>query len=152
MRSQAYPKMCTVRVYYSACGGMFWGVMRLNRTLHVGFALLLTLMLPLQGYAAMPGCGQPDHTNSSTDSSAANSLPALLPALQHSMQHHCARGSTVTHHHGCGNCCGGAAIALMATGWIAPLVTAPGISVAVLGSPPTVTLDRLDRPPRLILA
>jgi hypothetical protein len=126
--------------------------MRLNRTLHVGFALLLTLMLPLQGYAAMPGCGQPDHTNSSTDSSAANSLPALLPALQHSMQHHCARGSTATHHHGCGNCCGGAAIALMATGWIAPLVTAPGISVAVLGSPPTVTLDRLDRPPRLILA
>jgi hypothetical protein len=123
--------------------------MRLNRTLRVGFALLLTLMLPLQGYAAMPSCGQLDHANSSTD----NSLAAPLPALQHSMQHHCARGSAATHHHdhGCGNCCCGAAIALMAAHWIAPLLTTPGISVAVPGSPPTVTLDRLDRPPRFIL-
>jgi hypothetical protein len=151
MRSQAYPKMCAVRVYYSARGGMFCGAMRLNRTLHVGFALLLTLMLPLQGYAAMPGCGQLDHTNSSTDSRTEKSLVAPLPALQHSMQHHCARGSTATHHHGCGNCCCGAALALMATHWIAPLLTAPEISVAVPGSPPAVTLDRLDRPPRLIL-
>ena len=151
MRSQAYPKMCAVRVYYSACGGMFCGAMRLNRTLQVGFALLLTLMLPLQGYAAMPGCGQPDHTNSGTDSSTATSLAAPSPALQHAMQHHCVRGSTATHHHGCGNCCGGAAIALLATHWIAPILTTLGISVAVPGSPPTVTLDRLDRPPRLIL-
>jgi hypothetical protein len=125
--------------------------MRLNRTLHVGFALLLTLLLPLQGYAAMPSCGPLDHTNSSTDSSTEKSLAATSPALQHSMQHHCARGSAATHHHGCGNCCCGAAIALLAAHWIAPLLTAPGISVAVPGSPPTVTLDRLDRPPRFIL-
>jgi hypothetical protein len=122
--------------------------MRLNRTLHVGFALLLTLMLPLQGYAAMPSCGELGHTDSSTEQSVA----APLPALQHSMQHHCTRGSTAIHHHGCGNCCCGAAIALMAADWIAPLMSAPGISMAVLGLPPTVTLDRLDRPPRLILA
>jgi hypothetical protein len=121
--------------------------MRLNRTLHVGFALLLTLMLPLQGYAAMPSCGQLDHR----DSSAEKSLAAPVPALQHSMQHHCARGSAAIHPHGCGNCCCGAAIALMAAHWIAPLMTAPGISGAVLGSPPAVTLDRLDRPPRFIL-
>jgi hypothetical protein len=126
---------------------MFCPAMRLNRTLQVGFALLLTLMLPLQGYAAMPSCGQHDHTNSSAE----KSLAAPMPALQHSMQHHCARGSTATHHHGCGNCCGGAAIALMSAHWIAPLLTAPGISAVVLGSPPTVTLDRLDRPPRFIL-
>jgi hypothetical protein len=121
--------------------------MRLNRTLHIGFALLLTLMLPLQGYAAMPNCGPLDHTNSSIE----NSPAASLPALQHSMQHHCARGSAATHHHGCGNCCCGAAIALVAAHWIVPLLTAPEISVAVPGSPPTVTLDRLDRPPRFIL-
>src|ERR1700722_5803106 len=139
--------MCAVRVYYSACGGMFCGAMRLNRTLQVGFALLLILMLPLQGYATMPSCGQLDHTNSNADESVA----ATLPALQHSMQHHCARGSTATHHHGCGNCCCGAAIADMTAHWIAPLLTAPGISVAVPQAPPTVTLDRLDRPPRLIL-
>jgi hypothetical protein len=151
MRCQAYPKMCAVRVYYSACGGMFCGAMRLNRTLQVGFALLLTLMLPLQGYAAMPGCGQLDRTNSSTDSNTEKSLVAALPALQHPMQHHCARGSSATHHHGCGNCCCGAAMALMAAHWIAPLLTAPEISLAVPGSPPTVTLDRLDRPPRPIL-
>jgi hypothetical protein len=125
--------------------------MRLNRTLHVGFALLLTLLLPLQGYAAMPSCGPLDHTNSSTDSSTEKSVAAPLSALQHSMQHHCARGSSATHHHGCGNCCCGAAIALLPAHWIAPLLTAPGISVAVPGSPPTVTLDRLDRPPRFIL-
>jgi hypothetical protein len=122
--------------------------MRLNRTLHVGFALLLILLLPLQGYAAMPSCGQLDHTKSSAE----NSLAAPLPALQHTMQHHCTRGSTAMHHHGCGNCCCGAAIALLAAHWIAPLMAAPGIFAAVLGSPPAVTLDRLDRPPRFILA
>jgi hypothetical protein len=112
--------------------------MRLNRTLRVEFALLLALMLPLQGFTAMPSC---------TEGLAA---PSLEP--QHSAHMHCVRGATATHHHGCGNCCCAAAIAVIPGRWIAPLLGTPEISVAVLGFPPAVTLDRLDRPPRLTLA
>jgi hypothetical protein len=57
-----------------------------------------------------------------------------------------------THHHHCDNCCSGAAIALTPIRWIAPLLSAPEISRTVLWSPPTVAVDRLDRPPRFILA
>jgi hypothetical protein len=112
--------------------------MRPNRTLRVGFALLLALLLPLQGVTAMPNCAEP--------------VASPAPAPPHSGHLHCAREAAVTHHHGCGNCCCAAAIAVITARWIAPLLSAPQISVAVLGFPPTVTLDRLDRPPRLILA
>jgi hypothetical protein len=125
--------MCTVRVYYSVHGGMFCPDMRLNRTLRVGFALLLALMLPLQGYAAMPVC-------------------AARVAASPTAQHRCAHGSAAIHHHDCGNSCCGAAIALTPVRWIAPLLTAPEISSAVLWSPPVGLLDRLDRPPRFVPA
>jgi hypothetical protein len=123
--------MWAVRVYFSMCSGMFCPDMRLNRTLRVGFALLLALMLPLQGYAAMPVC-------------------AASTAAAPTAQHHCAHGSTAIHHHDCGNSCCGAAIALTPVRWIAPLQTAPEISKAVLWSPPVGLLDRLDRPPRFV--
>jgi hypothetical protein len=107
---------------------MFYGDMRVHRTLRAGFALLLSLMLPLQGHAARTAC-----------SAAATASTA---------QHHCAGGSAATHHHDCGNCCGGAAIALTPVRWIAPLPAASEISNPVPGLPPMVALDRLDRPPR----
>jgi len=107
--------------------------MRLNRTRRFEFALLFTLMLPLQGYAAMPSC---DETT------------AAAPAPQT----HCASAPAAIHHHGCGNCCCGAAVALTAAAWVAPLQRAPEISHTSLWPPPRVTLDRLDRPPRFIPA
>ena len=113
--------------------------MRLNLTLRAGFALLLTLLLPLQGYAAMPACGQHDQT----------ALSAANTAASQAIQHHCAPESTLSHHHSCDNGCCGAAIALTSVRWSAPLQSASQISNAVFWSPPTVTLDRLDRPPRI---
>jgi hypothetical protein len=109
--------------------------MNFDRSLRAGFALLFALMLPLQGYAAMPDC---------REASVAFSAP----------QTHCAGAQAVqhpnVHHHNCDNCCCGAAMALTAAVFVAPLLTAPDISDAALWPPPTVASDRLDRPPRLI--
>jgi hypothetical protein len=111
--------------------------MSLNRSLRAGFALLFALMLPLQGYAAMPVC---------REASAADSAPqahcAGAPALQHPK----------VHRHNCDNCCCGAAMALTAADFIAPMLTAPDISGTALWPPPTAAIDRLDRPPRFIPA
>jgi len=135
--------------------------MRINRTFRIGFALLLALMLPLQGYAAMPGCGRLDGQDSSAQGVAA-SLSAQMPMAPMPMDHahmthahmaqtHCARVPAAAHHH-CGSCCCVAAIALAPAHWMVPFLTAPEISIAVLGSPPAGTLDHLDRPPRPIPA
>jgi hypothetical protein len=108
--------------------------MRLNGRLRVGFALLFALLLPLQGYAAMPVCRE-----------AALASPAQQTqcAGVHAVHH------LAVHHHNCDNCCCGAAMVLSPADFIAPLRAAPGISDAALCPPPTVALDRLDRPPRL---
>jgi hypothetical protein len=107
--------------------------MRFKRSLRAGFALLFALMLPLQGYAAMPVCRE------GSVASVASSAP----------QTHCT-GAPAVHHHQCDNCCCGAAMALTHGEFIAPRLTAPGISDAALWPGPTVALDRLDRPPRFI--
>jgi hypothetical protein len=116
--------------------------MRLNRTLFGVLAMLLALMLPLQGYAAMPDCGHVDPVHSG----------ARDPAASPTAPQHCAGLPAATHRHGCGNSCCGAAIMPTSVRWIAPILAAPEISAAVSSSPPAVTLDRLDRPPRFILA
>jgi hypothetical protein len=116
---------------------MFYIDMRLHRTLRAGFALLLALMLPLQGYAARAACVRQDERLNSP------AAPASSTA-----QHHCAGRSAATHHHDCGTCCGGAAIVLTPGRWIAPLPAVSEISQPAPGLPPTVALDRLDRPPR----
>jgi hypothetical protein len=119
--------------------------MRLNRTLRFGFAMLLALMLPLQGIA-MPACAQHDLADSRVTGIAASSTA----------RPHCEHGTTAgMNHSGSGHCdngCCGVAIAATSTRWIAPLLTAPEISQVILWFPPTVALDRLDRPPRRIPA
>jgi hypothetical protein len=109
--------------------------MRLNRTLRAAFALLFALMLPLQGYAAMPGCGEPDHA---------------LRHPAHTAAHHCTREPATSHHSGCGDCCCAVGIALTPTNWTAPRLAALAISDTSIWSTPAVALDRLDRPPRPI--
>jgi hypothetical protein len=111
-----------------------------NRIFRIGFALLLTLMLPLQGYAAMPACSQHDQSASSAAELAAS------PAGQH----HCEHGTVNSHH--CDNCCCGVAIALTAAPWTPPLPSALQASGAAPESSPTTRLDRLDRPPRPLIA
>jgi hypothetical protein len=97
--------------------------------------LLLTLILPLQSFAAAWSCSAHD-----TGLAAA--------------QHHCAndsgqpQGGGEQHHH-CGTCCA-AAIALMPFRWTAPRAARSEISLPLHRPPPKVALDRLDRPPRPI--
>lgn len=107
--------------------------MRLNRTRCVGFALLFALLLPLRGFAALPACGHAE-------------------AAAQAAQHHCGHAPAADHHPNCGDCCGAAAMALTPIRWAAPRPTPPEITLAALGFPPAGILDRLDRPPRLILA
>jgi hypothetical protein len=121
---------------------MFYLDMRMHRTLRAALALLWALMLPLQGYAASPACGQHDPKSPSSAGAPATSTA----------QHHCTGGAAATHHRDCGNCCGAAAIVLTHPHWIAPLPAPSEISNSVVGFPPTVALDRLDRPPRSIPA
>lgn len=105
---------------------MFCAEMKLTLTRRMGFALLC-LMLSLQGYAAMPDCGQ--HASASQTT-----------------QQHCAPESS--HHHSCGNCCCAAAVAVMPVRWIAPLLSPAEFSDAPIWPAPEFALDRLDRPPR----
>jgi hypothetical protein len=115
--------------------------MTLNRIQFGVLVMLLALLLPLQGYAAMPDCGHFD---------AKESGAAALTASPAGAQH-CAGAPGAIHHHGCGNCCCTAAIMLTPVRFTAPALAARQISAALSWSPPTVALDRLDRPPRFIL-
>jgi hypothetical protein len=98
--------------------------------------LLLALILPLQSFAAAWNCGSPE-----TGSAVAHQ--------------HCAPGADAAQtgdaqpHHHCGTCCA-AAIAVLPFGWTAPRSLTPGMAHPQFGPPPTVALDRLDRPPRLV--
>jgi hypothetical protein len=115
--------------------------MRLNRTLRFGFAMLLALVLPLQGIA-MPACAQHDPANSGISGMSASST------AHHQCEHGTPAGSRHSANGHCDNGCCGIAIATASARWIAPRLTPPEISHLVLWFPPTVTLDRLDRPPR----
>jgi len=95
--------------------------------------LLLALILPLQSFAAAWSC-------SAHDTGAATA------------HHHCANdsGNSPTgaeQHHHCGTCCA-AAIALVPFSWTPPRSASPEASLPSHRLPPTVALDRLDRPPR----
>jgi len=113
---------------------MFCSDMKLTRTLRVAFAWL-SLVLPLQGFAAAP-CGLSDP------------MSAAGAAVSPATQHHCAPASSTSHHPSCGTCCCGVAIAPLPGAFIAPLPTPSEIFNAVFSSPPEGVLDRLDRPPR----
>jgi hypothetical protein len=104
----------------------------------------LSLLLPLQSFAAV-ACGQRDAANPSAASAAA----------AFAVQDHCGHGSPATHQHGdhpCGKCCCGAAMAVTTSHGIAALPAVPEISSTVIGRPPIIAPDRLDRPPRFIPA
>ena len=122
---------------------MFSLEMRLRRTFRAAF-MWLSLLLPLQSFAAVT-CGQRDAVNPSA-ASAAGAFAA---------EDHCAHGSPASHQHGdhpCGKSCCGAVMAVTTAHGIAALPAAAEISSAVIGRPPIMALDRLDRPPRFIPA
>jgi hypothetical protein len=99
-------------------------------------ALLLALIMPLQGFASAWSCG------------AFDPAPATGPAtaLQHCAH---AAGDVQLHHH-CGTCCCAAAISIMPLVWVPPRPANPGALLPVSSAPPAIALDRLDRPPRFV--
>jgi hypothetical protein len=109
------------------------------RRLRAGFAMLLmTLLLPLQGYGAMPSCSEP--------------APAGMGATAPAAQDHCTRAKTATHQHNCTHGCCSAAMALTTMRFIAPRCSAAEITCSTIAHAPEGVLERLDRPPRFILA
>jgi hypothetical protein len=91
-------------------------------------AILLALMLPLQGLSAASACG----------ATSAASAP---------LGHHCAPAAGTIPHHGCGACCA-VGVAAAPLNWAAPSLPSPEGSSVNLLPPPDIILDRLDRPPR----
>jgi hypothetical protein len=96
-------------------------------------ALLLALIMPLQGFASAWGCG------------SFATAPVTAPATA---AQHCAHDGVAQQHHHCGTCCCAAAIAVMPLFSVPPRPANPGALLPVR-SPPAIVLDRLDRPPRL---
>jgi hypothetical protein len=108
--------------------------MALLRTPSMTFVLLLALLLPLQSFAAAWSCSARD-----TGAAAAHQHCADDSGNGHA-------GAEQPHHH-CGTCCV-AAIALVPFRWTPPRLVSSEESLPSHRSPPTVALDRLDRPPR----
>jgi hypothetical protein len=109
-------------------------IMAKRRPRTLKLALLLALILPLQGFAAAWHCGP---------------APAAPTAQQH-----CTHGSgsgAAQQHHGCSTSCCSFAIAVMPLRWAAPPSISPQVAMPLSGSQPSRILDRLDRPPRLVL-
>jgi len=111
--------------------------MQPRRILKLGFALLLAVILPLRGYAAVANCA------ADADSGRAVAVHGVHPS-------HCAHGAGALHSHGCGNDCCGAAIVLTPARWLVPRTPALGVSARIIWPSPLLALDRLDRPPRLL--
>jgi len=95
-------------------------------------ALLLVLMLPLQGFAAAFGCE-----------------PHAAAAATSATHQHCPHASSAVQHHACGTCCC-AAVVVTPLQWVPPRSISPQVRVPLLFSPPKIVLDRLDRPPRVL--
>jgi hypothetical protein len=97
-------------------------------------ALLLVVMLPLQGFAAAFGCEAHDGAAAAATSATAQ---------------HCPHASSALQHHACGTCCC-AAMVVTPLQWIPPRSISPQVRVPLSFSPPKIVLDRLDRPPRVL--
>ncbi len=128
-QAQAYPKTCADRVYN-------WPVMVCK--IRVGFAVLIALLLPLQGYGAMPTCSE--------------RVAPVISAAASAMQHQCTHAKTATHQHNCTHACCGVAMALTAARFVAPRPGAAKITCSAIALAPEGALERLDRPPRFVLA
>jgi hypothetical protein len=107
-------------------------------------ALLLALIMPLQGFASALSC-------KAFDPAPATGSAAALQHCAHDADAGAGLGAgAVQLHHHCGTCCCAAAISVMPVVWVPP---PPAISSALLpgrSSPPAIVLDRLDRPPRFV--
>jgi hypothetical protein len=108
------------------------------RKIRVGFAVLIALLLPLQGHGAAPTCN--------------DRAPIGISAPAVAVQHPCTHAKTATHQHNCTHGCCSVAMALTAARFIAPRCSGSEITRSALALAPEGALERLDRPPRFVLA
>jgi len=101
-------------------------------------ALLLALLLPLQGFAAASGC---------TAMHASGQSSAHLGAVAHEHCAHQPAHAPAAQRHGCCSACCMAAAALSPLDWQPPRTGVPELSLPALRAPLMLALDRLDRPP-----
>lgn len=120
---------------------MFWP-MRCHRLSKLLLMLLLAAALPLRVYAAPGPCessvGRAVHT--------AQAARTARPALAHHGMH-CEHGSLRGHGAACDCCC--MAVAAAPPSSALPHDPASAVLARLLTHSPVLTLDRLDRPPRL---
>jgi hypothetical protein len=90
----------------------------------VKFVLLLALIMPLPGFVSAWSCDSQQHCSHQTGT-------ALL-------------------HHNCGVCCSAAAVALLPMPWAAPQPARAALLLSLRQPPPSIPLERLDRPPRRV--
>jgi len=104
----------------------------------------MAVLLPLQAMAAMPNCA----------ATATYEAPAVTQLSRPASADHCEHhGHNVQHpqniqQHDCGSCCSVAAAGNPLLHWQAPRFTAPYLSIALVEPPPSIAIERLDRPPR----
>ena len=108
--------------------------------MRIKFVMLMALLLPLHGYAAMPACQEQVRAD----------VGAATAAAPSATQHDCTP-TAPAHQHNCGQCCCGVGIALTPSLFIAPYFAAAEITPTGIVAPPQGALERLDRPPRFIL-
>jgi hypothetical protein len=118
---------------------MFSADMRLNSSNRSIVALLLALLLPVQGFAAFSGCAP---------LSGAHDAEHQAQTTHAHCAEHPSRDSAVQHH-ACCDCCI-AAVGQAAPDWIPPRSETPQLSLPALRQPLMISLDRLDRPPRTL--
>jgi hypothetical protein len=118
---------------------MFSIVMKPNPSNWSIVALLLALLLPLQGFAAISGCAPL--------SAAHHAGHQTTATHEHCPEH--PRQDPAVQHHDCCDCCI-AAVGQSALDWKAPRSETPQLSLPPLRDPLMISLDRLDRPPRTL--
>jgi hypothetical protein len=102
-------------------------------------ALLLVLILPMRGFAAAAHCDAPELDRGVHLSQTAGS------------DTHCAGQHAAGHSHPCGDCCSVTAVVAAPLRLAVPRVPAAELAQRLAWLHPSLTVDRLDRPPRLPL-
>ncbi len=103
-------------------------------------ALLMALMLPWQSFAAAAHCDLITQQTAQVASAAHGA-----GAHEHCGEHE--HGVTLPHHGCCADCCLTAAT-VATCDWSVPHAAAPELFLPAPRVPITISLDRLDRPPR----
>ena len=115
-------------------------------------ALMLAMVLPLRGFASAALCEAHGAARglhaSSAHAAAISDSAGSAPGRTADSGRHCASGGAPPQH-GCGDCCCVAAVALTPIRFEIQRAPVTHVAQRPAWLRPTLTVDRLDRPPRL---